>query len=173
MKYWDLENLGRERLSKNFFMREFLYSEVANFYRISNYPVYPDIAIECGRRLCQEILEPLQDHYGRLHIRSGYRSPTLNEFCSNKGLGCKSNEKNYARHIWDHRDADGCLGAMAVVVIPSYVEEYERTHDHRPVSDWISQNINYSELIFFKRLCAFNIGWREDLLVCRRNSSSN
>jgi hypothetical protein len=29
-----LENLGRERLSKSFFMRDFLYSEVANFDRI-------------------------------------------------------------------------------------------------------------------------------------------
>src|SRR3569832_1131818 len=29
-----LEELGRVRLSKNFFMRDFLYSEVANFYSI-------------------------------------------------------------------------------------------------------------------------------------------
>ena len=161
MTYWDLDKLGRVRLSDNFFMREFLYSEVANYHRISNIPVYPDIAVEAGRKLCAELLEPLQDHFGRLHIRSGYRSPTLNQFCSDKGLGCKSNEKNYARHIWDHKDENGCMGAMAVIVIPSSLQEYERTKDCSPIADWISQNLDYSELIFFKRHCAFNIGWHE------------
>lgn len=29
-----LEELGRVRLSTNFFMRDFLYSEIANFYQI-------------------------------------------------------------------------------------------------------------------------------------------
>ena len=37
-----LENLGRVRLSKNFFFRDFLYSEVANFYGKSNIPDNPD-----------------------------------------------------------------------------------------------------------------------------------
>ena len=54
-----LENLGRERLSKSFFMRDFLYSEVANFYQIQNIPDHPDLAIAAGKRLCKELLEPL------------------------------------------------------------------------------------------------------------------
>jgi len=55
-----LENLGRVRLSKNFFMRDFLYSEIANFHSISNIPENPDLAIAAGTRLCEELLEPLQ-----------------------------------------------------------------------------------------------------------------
>ena len=41
-----LENLGRVRLSPSFFMRDFLYSEIANFYGVQNIPEDPDLAIE-------------------------------------------------------------------------------------------------------------------------------
>jgi hypothetical protein len=36
-----LEDLGRVRLSKNFFLRDFLHSEIADFYRIPNVPDDP------------------------------------------------------------------------------------------------------------------------------------
>jgi hypothetical protein len=48
-----LENLGRVRLSQNFFMRDFLYSEVPNFYGIPNIPEDPDLAIAAGKHLCK------------------------------------------------------------------------------------------------------------------------
>ena len=72
-----LEDLGRTRLSPNFFMRDFLHSEIANFYGVPNIPDDPDLAIATGTRLCQEILEPLQRTFGRLAIRSGYRSAAV------------------------------------------------------------------------------------------------
>lgn len=161
MRYRDLENLGRVRLSENFFFREFLYSEVGNYYRISNIPVDPEFAIENGMKLCTELLEPLQKQFGRVFVRSGYRSPALNNFCSGKGLGCARNEKNYARHIWDMRDANGHAGAMACVVLPSYLEAFERTNDYKPIAHWVADHLPYSEIVFFKNLCAFNIGWHE------------
>ena len=46
-----LEELGRERLSQSFFMRDFLYSEIANFYGVSNIPEDPDLALSVGRKL--------------------------------------------------------------------------------------------------------------------------
>ena len=54
-----LDELGRVRLSQNFFMRDFLYSEIANLHGIPNIPEDPDLAVEAGARLCQELLEPL------------------------------------------------------------------------------------------------------------------
>jgi hypothetical protein len=54
------ENLGRVRLSRSFFMRDFLYSEIANVHRITNLPDDPQLAIAAGKRLCEELLEPLQ-----------------------------------------------------------------------------------------------------------------
>jgi len=40
-----LETLGRVRLSQSFYMRDFLYSEISNYYGIPNIPDYPDIAL--------------------------------------------------------------------------------------------------------------------------------
>jgi hypothetical protein len=54
------EQLGRVRLSRSFFMRDFLYSEIANFHGIPNLPDDPNLAIAAGKRLCEELLEPLQ-----------------------------------------------------------------------------------------------------------------
>lgn len=89
-----LEELGRVRLSKSFFMRDFLYSEIANYYGKSNIPEDPDLAIEVGKRLCEELLEPLNETFGRVAVRSAYRSPTINSFGNEKGHNCASNESN-------------------------------------------------------------------------------
>ena len=98
-----LEQLGRVRLSSSFFMRDFLHSEIADLHGIPNIPDDPDLAIAAGRRLCEELLEPLQAAFGRLAIRSAYRAPAVNAFGNAHGLSCASNERNYARHIWDRR----------------------------------------------------------------------
>jgi len=75
-----LEELGPVRLSASFFMRDFLHSEIADFHGIPNIPDAPDLAIAAGRRLCEELLEPLQATFGRLAIRSAYRAPAVSEF---------------------------------------------------------------------------------------------
>ena len=69
-----LEELGRVRLSENFFMRDFLYSEVANLYGIPNIPDDPELAIEAGRALCENLIEPLRTDFGRISIRSAFRN---------------------------------------------------------------------------------------------------
>src|SRR5438034_5449107 len=69
-----LEEFGRVRLSASFFMRDFLHSEIADFYGIPNIPDAPDLAVAAGRKLCERLLEPLQATFGRLAIRSGYRA---------------------------------------------------------------------------------------------------
>ena len=44
-----LEDLGRVRLSPNFFMRDFLYSEIANLHGLPNIPEDPDLTIAAAR----------------------------------------------------------------------------------------------------------------------------
>ena len=156
-----LEEFGRVQLSQSFFMREFLYSEIANFYGIPNIPENPDLAIEVGRRLCEELLEPLNATFGRVVVRSAYRSPTVNQLGNEKKLNCSSNEKNYASHIWDRLDADGCKGATACIVIPWFAERYEQGADWRSMAYWIHDHLPFSRLQFFPRLAAFNINWHE------------
>src|ERR1700746_689177 len=92
-----LEQLGRVRLSRSFFMRDFLHSEIADLHGIPNIPDDPALAISAGGRLCEQLLEPLQTTFGRLAIRSAYRGPAVNAFGNANRLSCASNERNYAR----------------------------------------------------------------------------
>lgn len=157
-----LEILGRVRLSKSFYMREFLYSEIANFYGVSNIPDDPDLAIEVGKRLCEELLEPLYSAFGRVTIRSSFRSCGVNEL----GIGkhnCAKNERNYAGHIWDRRDGDGLSGATACIAIPWFTDKYENGADWRSLAYWIHDHLPYSEMEFFDGMgmCTFNLSWHE------------
>ena len=156
-----LENLGRVRLSSSFYMRDFLYSEISNFYGVPNVPADPDLAIENGRRLCDDLLEPLQATFGRVAVRSAYRSESVNSLGNEKGHNCASNESNFATHIWDRLDAEGLRGATACVVIPWFADRYEAGADWRGLAYWIHNHLPYSALQFFPKLCAFNIGWHE------------
>ena len=100
-----LTELGRVQLSRTFFMRDFLYSDIAEIHGLSNIPEDPDLAIAAGTRLCEDLLEPLQDVFGRIAIRSAYRSAEVNRMGNAKGYNCASNERSAAGHIWDARDA--------------------------------------------------------------------
>lgn len=156
-----LESLGRVRLSRSFFMRDFLYSEIANHYGIPNIPENPDLAVEVGKRLCEEVLEPLNATFGRIAIRSAYRSPMVNALGNKKGHSCASNAKNYAGHIWDHLDAEGCRGATACIVVPWFADRYAAGADWKSLAYWIHDHLPYSKLQFFPKLAAFNITWHE------------
>lgn len=161
--YQSLDKLGRVRLSENFFMRDFLYSEISNFYGKPNIPEYPEKAIEAGRHLCNQLLEPLNATFGRIEIRSAYRSPTLNAFGNDQKLNCARNEANYAGHIWDIPDADGYMGATACIVIPWFTSRYAKGADWRSLAYWIHDHLPYSEMEFFDGdgLCSFNINWHQ------------
>jgi hypothetical protein len=155
------DEFGRVRLSHSFFMRDFLYSDISNVHGIPNLPSDPDLAIIAGRRLCEELLEPLQATFGRLAIRSAYRSCAVNAFGNAERHNCASNERIYARHIWDRGDARGSMGAMACIVIPWFVDRLAEATRWRAMPWWIHDHLPYSQMQFFSKLSAFNIGWQE------------
>jgi len=156
-----LEELGRTRLSKSFFMRDFLFSDIASIYGLSNVPDNPDLAIAAGTKLCEQLLEPLQDAFGPIAIRSAYRSPTVNQFGNENSLNCASNEANAGRHIWDMRDSDGNMGATACIVVPSFWDQHQLAGDWQKLAWWVHDHLPYSEMYFFPKLWAFNLTWNE------------
>jgi len=159
-----LEELGRVRLSDSFFMRDFLHSEISEIEGIPNIPENPDLAIEVGKRLCENVLEPIQEKFGRISIRSAYRSPSVNaKGAENRNqYNCARNEANYAGHIWDYRDEDGFMGATACIVVNRFISYYESTGNWQALAWWIHDNIpEYSSMYFFPKLAAFNISWHE------------
>lgn len=155
-----LEDLGRRRLSPSFFMRDFLHSEIAAFHGLLNVPENIDVAVKTGGKLCVELLEPLQSTFGRIAIRSAYRSPTVNAVGNEHGHNCASNEKNFAGHIWDMPNANG-YGATACIVVPSFIARHSGEHDWKLLAWWIHDHLPYSAMEFFPALRAFNIGWHE------------
>lgn len=162
--YRQLEDLGRVQLSKNFYMRDFLYSEIAYAEAIPNLPEDPDLAVAAGKQLCERVLEPLQAGVGRLAIRSAYRSPTVNAkgAANNNQYNCAGNDRNRAAHIWDLPDESGRMGATACVVVPSFQSYYQRTGDWTSLAWWIYDHVHeFHSLFFFPRLAAFNIRWLE------------
>ena len=155
-----LEDLGRVRLSANFFLRDFLFSEIAGFYGIANIPSNPEAAIIAGRQLCEELLEPLQSTFGRVAVRSGYRASEVTEFGNRRGE-CGSVAVNAAYHIWDMPDENGRMGAAASIVLPLFADRYAEGEDWRKLAWWIHDHLPYSHLEFYPKLCAFNIQWHE------------
>lgn len=163
----ELTELGRRRLSANFFMRDFLYSEIAAVHGLANIPDDPELAVAAGTRLCEEILEPLQAAFGRLTIRSAYRSAEVNAFGHCKTMAgqyeyaCASNARNAAFHIWDLHDAGGHMGAAACIVVPSFWERFRKKGDWQRLAWWIHDHLPYSRMTFYRTRFAFNIGWHE------------
>lgn len=158
-----LTEFGREKLSDNYYMRDFMYSEILAAHNIPNVPSDPELAIEAGKGLCTNLLEPLRNTFGHIVIRSAFRSVTVNGYGSKHKLNCASNKRNYAKHIWDVRDEEGYMGATACIVIPTFINSdwYEKNRDWRPLAWFIHDNFPYSEMCFFSRDAAFNLTWRE------------
>jgi hypothetical protein len=155
-----LEDLGRIRLSPDFFMRDFLHSEISEIEGMMNIPVDEALAVKAGRGLCEKILEPIQARLGKVSIRSAYRSPDINRTGNEKNYNCAQNEKNHARHIWDVRDNSGNYGATACIVVNSFINFYERTGDWTALAWWIHDHIPaYRDMVFYPKLAAFNISW--------------
>ena len=154
---WSLETLGRVRLSEYFYMREFLYSEIANMHQLQNIPPLPDLAIERGRFFCTQLLDPLEETFGRVSVRSGYRSPDLNRFGNEQRLNCARNDYPLECHIWDLPDVEV---AGASIVIPWFADKYEAGRDWRDMAYWLYDHLPFAEAWFFPKLCAFNLSWR-------------
>ncbi len=145
-------------------MRDFLYSEISQIERVPNIPSDPGLAIKAGTKLCEELLEPLNATFGRIGIRSSCRASAVNEIgAANKNqYNCSTNQASYANHIWDMRDANGHIGAMATIVIPWFIDRYDERLDWRRLAWWIHDHLPYSDMCFFPKLAAFNLGWREE-----------
>lgn len=149
-------------------MRDFLFSDIASVHGLNNVPDNPELAIASGSKLCEELLEPLQDNFGRLAIRSAFRSSAVNALgnemqnSGKKDYSCASNDKSFASHIWDYRDVSGRMGATACIVIPRFWDAFQKEGDWQKLAWWIHDHLSYSKLYFFPKFWAFNITWRED-----------
>ena len=74
------EKIARSyKLSENFTLWEFIRSNKADMLGIMGEQFdIPEHCILNLKRLCENVLQPLRNRYGTIHINSGYRSLALN-----------------------------------------------------------------------------------------------
>ena len=105
------------KLSNNFSLKEMTASQTAERHGISNNP--SEDHMDNLKRLCENVLQPIRDHYARVvSVSSGYRSP---ELCVKIGSSMKSQHAKgqaadfeiyglpnaeLAKYIVDHIDFD-------------------------------------------------------------------
>ena len=156
---WSLETFGRVRLSRHFYMRDFMYSEISAFHGITNIPEDPDLVIKNGRAFCETLLDPLEETFGRVAVRSGYRSFQLNRYGNENRLNCARNDNPLECHIWDRLRGEKAI-AGASIVIPWFADQYDQGRDWRDLAWWLHDHLPYSDIWFFPKLAAFNLVWR-------------
>ena len=106
-------------LSRNFSLQELIKSDTAIRKGIDNNPNADQI--EKLKALCENILQPVRDHFGRVKVTSGYRSP---ELCT--AIGSSINSQHAKAEAADFEVIDT---------------------DNAELADWIHSNLSYDQLI--------------------------
>ena len=119
-------------LSRNFTLAELIKSDTAIRKGINNNPNAEQI--EKLKLLCENILQPVRDHFGRVKVTSGFRS---SELCL--AIGSSVNSQHARAEAADFE----CIGV-----------------DNAELADWIHQNLTYDQLICeFYTPGEANSGW--------------
>jgi hypothetical protein len=108
------------QLTTNFSLHELTKSETALRMGLDNTP--DDEATENLRLLCEKVLQPVRDHFGKgVKVNSAYRSPE-----SNAAVG-------------GSKTSDHCKGMAADIEIPGVA--------NAELAQWIMDNLDYTQLI--------------------------
>lgn len=114
-----------EHLAEHFTLGEMLRSGKAVRLKIDNTP--GEAEVRALRALCQHVLEPLRQRFGRIIITSGYRSERLNE-----AVGGVANSQH--------------LRGEAADIHCSSMQQARRYYDY------IAQHLDFDQLLLEKRL---------------------
>ena len=106
-------------LTRNFTLQELIKSDTAIRKGINNNPNAEQI--EKLKLLCENILQPVRDHFVRVKITSGYRST---ELC--QAIGSSVNSQHAKAEAADFE----CVGV-----------------DNAELADWINRELSYDQLI--------------------------
>lgn len=85
------------RISKNFTLTEFEYSDTAKYLKIDNRVVDTEHLLNIAG-LVHNVLQPIRDRFGSIVLSSGYRSPELN-----KAVGGASDSQHSKGEACDFR----------------------------------------------------------------------
>ena len=107
-------------LSANFTLKELTKSDTATRLNLDNTP--NEEQIESLRLLCENILQPVRDHFGKpVKISSGFRAPAVNQATGGSAT------------------SDHCKGMAADIEIAGIA--------NADLAKWIMDNLDYTQLI--------------------------
>jgi len=108
-------------LSQNFNLDELCRSQIAIDCGIDNTPD-SDAIVENLKLLCEKVLQPIRDHYGKpVKVSSGYRSEEINTLARGS------------------RVSDHILGFAADIEIPGV--------PNAELAQWVLDNLDYTQVI--------------------------
>lgn len=146
------------QLTTNFSLEELIYSETAKRLGINN---MPDATQQASLKLLAEnILQPLRNHFGPIHVSSGFRSEGLNK-ATPGSAATSQHSKGEAADI----DMDGIAANVTNAMIFDYIHKFlpfdqliwEYGTDVNP--DWVHVSFSPSG------------HQRKQALRCKRNSA--
>lgn len=140
----------RTRVSKNFILREFLYSSRADYFGVSNKPSdMPEQVVKSAKALCEQVLEPILAKFGKFFITYGYQSRKILDT-----LYPTNAPKSSSPHQWD-RGTFGSDIYARVDIVPVCVEDGEVTHEE--FLEWVIYNTPADLLMFWRKTNTFCI----------------
>jgi len=107
-------------LTANFTLEEMTKSETALRHDMDNTP--GEAEIENLKRLAEEVLQPVRDHYGKgVKVNSGYRHPEVNA------------------KVGGSKTSDHCKGQAADIEIPGV--------PNAELAKWVAENLDFTQVI--------------------------
>lgn len=107
-------------LSEHFSLKELTVSDTATRLGLSNVP--DDVAIASLTILCERVLEPVRNHFGKpVKVNSGYRAPDVNAA------------------VGGSKTSDHCRGQAADIEINGVA--------NADLAQWIADNLSFTQVI--------------------------
>lgn len=108
------------QLTSNFSLSEMTKSETALRHNMDNTP--GEAEIENLKRLCEEILQPVREHFGKgVKVNSGFRHPEVNA------------------KVGGSKTSDHCKGQAADIEIPGVA--------NAELAKYIAENLSFTQVI--------------------------
>jgi len=107
------------QLTQHFTLEELIKSQTGERRGIDNVPGAAEL--DCLKELCERVLEPIREHYGPVHINSGYRGQALN-----KAVGGAVTSQH-------------CMGQAADIEVPGVA--------NGDLAKWIAENLDFDQVI--------------------------
>lgn len=149
--YERYEELCKTRLSKNFILRDFMFSTWAAVAGHSNFPSDDvDQVIESGKQLCSRVLEPILTQFGRFAITYGYQCRETMDSDSDPA----DNPKSSSPHHWD-RGTYGTQVYARVDIWPYCVEDGKVTKEE--FARWCMMNLDIDLFMMWEKANIFCI----------------